>query len=40
MYTALGTGTILYKADETSAGGAKAIEFEKSTIVGGKEILS
>ena len=34
MYTALGAGSILYKADETSAGGAKAIEFEKSTIVG------
>jgi hypothetical protein len=34
MTTALGTGTVLYKAPETTAGGNTAIDFEKSTTVG------
>ncbi len=33
MYTALGAGTILYKADQTTLGGANAIDFEKNTKV-------
>jgi hypothetical protein len=36
-FTALGSGTILYKAPETSAGGSSAIDFEKSSFAGNKE---
>ncbi|MES1221923.1 MAG: hypothetical protein ABUT20_40880 [Bacteroidota bacterium] len=35
--TALGTGDILYKAAETTAGGANAIDFEKSNFAGNNE---
>lgn len=35
--TALGSGTVLFKAAETTAGGSKAIDFEKSTAVGDKQ---
>jgi hypothetical protein len=39
--TALGAGTILYHASETSAGGANAIDFSKAKIVGeGEAFLS
>jgi hypothetical protein len=39
--TQLGKGAVLYKADETSAGGSKAIDFSKSKVVGeGGEIYS
>jgi hypothetical protein len=31
--TALGTGAVLYRAEETTSGGANAINFEKCTIV-------
>ncbi len=37
--TALGMGTILYHAPETMAGGAKAIDFSQSKIVGENEIF-
>ena len=33
VVTALGAGEILYKAEETMAGGSKAIDFERSTPV-------
>lgn len=33
-YTQLGDGTILYYADETTAGGAVAIDFSKAVVVG------
>ncbi|TCJ14157.1 hypothetical protein EPD60_09120 [Flaviaesturariibacter flavus] len=33
-FTALGSGTVLYRAPETTAGGANAIDVEQSTIVG------
>ncbi|GHN00761.1 hypothetical protein WSM22_22500 [Cytophagales bacterium WSM2-2] len=39
--TALGSGTILYKNEETSSGGNTAIDFEKSILVGeGEEFFS
>lgn len=34
MYTALGTGTVLYIGEETTAGGSKALNFEKEKLVG------
>jgi len=34
---ALGQGTVLYKAPETTAGGSTAIDFEKSTFAGNNE---
>jgi len=36
-FTALGGGTVLYKAPETTAGGANAIDFEKSAFAGNNE---
>ena len=33
-YTQLGDGAILYHADETTAGGAVAIDFSKAVVVG------
>jgi hypothetical protein len=36
-FTALGGGAILYKAPETTAGGANAIDFSKSTFAGQNE---
>jgi hypothetical protein len=35
--TALGGGTVLYKAPETTAGGSNAIDFDKSTFAGNGE---
>lgn len=35
--TALGTGAVLYRAPETTAGGENAIDFEKSTLAGNGE---
>ena len=41
MYTAIGKGTILYKAEETTIGGANAIDFDKNTKVkDGEEFYS
>lgn len=37
MYTALGTGEILYVGAETTAGGTKALDFEKEKLVGNNE---
>jgi hypothetical protein len=37
MFTALGSGMILYKADETTVGGSNAIDFEKATAVGNNQ---
>ena len=37
MFSALGSGTILYKAAETSIGGSTAIDFEKSNTSGNNE---
>lgn len=37
--TALGGGTILYHAPETTAGGANAIDFSKAKIVGENEVF-
>ena len=37
--TALGTGAVLYRASETSAGGSNAIDFETSQFVGDGEIF-
>lgn len=34
MWTALGAGAVLYKAPETTAGGARAIDFEKASFAG------
>lgn len=34
QFTLLGTGDVLYKAPETSAGGANAIDFSKAKLVG------
>ena len=39
MFTALGSGTVLYKAEETTAGGSKAIDFEKATAVGNNHVF-
>ena len=38
-FTALGTGDVLYRADETSAGGSNAIDFEKSYFAGNNEVF-
>jgi hypothetical protein len=38
-FTALGSGDVLYKADETTAGGSAAIDFEKSSFAGNNEIF-
>ncbi|MCB9185543.1 MAG: hypothetical protein H6601_02215 [Flavobacteriales bacterium] len=37
--TALGGGQILYKGDETNAGGAMAIDFDKAKVVGANEVF-
>ena len=37
--TALGTGAILYRADETTTGGSTAIDFEKAAFAGNNEIF-
>jgi hypothetical protein len=37
--TALGSGAVLYKAAETVAGGASAIDFSKATLVANNEIF-
>ncbi len=37
--TALGTGDVLYRADETTAGGSNAIDFEKSNFAGNNEMF-
>lgn len=40
-YTPVGSGTVLYHASETTAGGANAIDFDASNIVGqGEEFFS
>jgi hypothetical protein len=36
-FTALGTGAVLYRAEETTAGGSNAIDFEKSSFAGNNE---
>lgn len=36
-WTALGTGAVLYKAPETTAGGMNAIDFEKASFAGNSE---
>jgi hypothetical protein len=36
-FTALGSGSVLYRAPETGAGGANAIDFDQSTIVGANQ---
>ena len=36
-FTALGSGAVLYRADETTAGGSKAIDFEKANFAGNNE---
>jgi hypothetical protein len=39
--TALGSGVIIYKADETTVGGSSAIDFEKASFAGnGEQFLS
>ncbi len=38
-YTQLGEGTVLYHAPETTAGGANAIDFSRSKIVGENEVF-
>jgi hypothetical protein len=38
-FTALGAGAVLYKAEETSVGGEKAIDFEKSKFAANNEIF-
>jgi hypothetical protein len=38
-FTALGSGAILYKADETMAGGDLAIDFSQAKIVGEDEVF-
>ena len=37
MWTALGAGAVIYKAPETSVGGARAIDFEKASFAGNGE---
>ena len=37
--TPLGKGAILYKADETNAGGATAIDFERAVFAGNNEVF-
>jgi hypothetical protein len=39
MWTALGQGTVLYLAPETTAGGDNAIDFSKSTFAGNGEVF-
>lgn len=36
-FTALGSGAVLYKAPQTNAGGATAIDFDQSTVVGSNQ---
>lgn len=36
-FTALGAGVVLYRAQETTAGGSNAIEFKKATFAGNNE---
>src|SRR5262245_19283202 len=36
-FTALGGGAVLYRAPETTTGGANAIDFEKSSFAGNNE---
>ncbi len=38
-FTGLGNGVVLYKAPETTTGGASAIDFSKSTLVGNNEVF-
>lgn len=38
-YTQLGEGQVLYIAEETSEGGSKAIDFDKSNVVGEDEVF-
>ena len=38
-FTALGAGAVLYKAPETIAGGANAIDFSKSTFAGNGQVF-
>jgi len=38
-FTALGSGAVLYKADETFTGGARAIDFERSKFAGNNEVF-
>ncbi|MGC4035090.1 MAG: hypothetical protein QM764_03950 [Chitinophagaceae bacterium] len=38
-FTALGSGDVLYKADETTAGGSSAIDFEKANFAGNNEVF-
>jgi hypothetical protein len=38
-FTPLGQGKILYRATETAAGGANAIDFEKATLTGNDEVF-
>jgi hypothetical protein len=41
MWTALGAGAVIYKAPETTIGGARAIDFEKASFAGqGETFLS
>jgi hypothetical protein len=37
--TALGSGAVLYRATETSAGGSNAIDFDKSKFAGNNEVF-
>ena len=37
--TAVGGGTVLYRATETTAGGANAIDFDKSSFAGNNEMF-
>lgn len=37
MFTALGSGMVLYKAEETTVGGGRAIDFEKAIAVGNNQ---
>src|SRR5690242_3291104 len=38
-FTALGSGSVLYRATETTAGGNNAIDFEKSKFAGNNEVF-
>ncbi|MFN0030536.1 MAG: hypothetical protein ACKVOR_00105, partial [Flavobacteriales bacterium] len=38
-FTALGTGSVLYHAPQTNAGGADAIDFQQSVLVGEDEVF-
>ncbi len=37
VYTALGSGAVLYRAEETTAGGSNAIDFDQSVLKGNGE---